>query len=225
MQEDDAVHGAADGGVLVRDDDVGGDARARAGAVLPGPGLRGQRPDQVLHHCARHRVQACRRLIVHDHLRLQTTQHIITCSAGFAPVVPSWRTKAQYSILMAMGEHDVDSMPDFACRVSNGARTVYCNRAHVRIVQFEYIAGAFASVTVNCSSGILAAKEGTAHLLGVGMGVVADDGAREGDALAHAAAELAGQQPLHAAQAHARQGLRHQPLHYEDIPFKPKSNP
>ena len=51
-----------------------------------------------------------------------------------------------------------------------------------------------------------------AHLLGVGVHVVAHDRARERDALAHAPAELAGQQALHAAQAHARQALRDRAL-------------
>jgi len=71
MEEDDAVHGAPDGGVLVRHHDVGCDATAISPTCLGiASGVADpEGPHKVFHHRAGHRVQPRCRLVVHHHLQ------------------------------------------------------------------------------------------------------------------------------------------------------------
>ena len=80
VQKDDAVDGAADGGVLVSHHDVRGDAAAGAGPVAGGAGMHGAY--EILHHRGRHRVQPSCRLIIHHNLcSTQQQDHVSTRSS------------------------------------------------------------------------------------------------------------------------------------------------
>ena len=65
MQKDQPVHRPPDGAVLVSDNNVAGDASR--GLALCSVALQGAY--EVLHHCGGYRIQACCRLIIHDHLQ------------------------------------------------------------------------------------------------------------------------------------------------------------
>mmetsp|Transcript_27596 Transcript_27596/g.70297 ORF Transcript_27596/g.70297 Transcript_27596/m.70297 type:complete len:202 (+) Transcript_27596:274-879(+) len=67
VQEDEPVHCAPDGRVLVRDHNVGGDALAGRAIAVAVVGAV-QAAHEVLHHGGGHRVQACCGLVVHDDL-------------------------------------------------------------------------------------------------------------------------------------------------------------
>ena len=68
VKEDEPVHSPPDGRVLVGDHDVGSHPSdlSCTGPASTSSHLQG--PDQVFHHSGSHWVQACRGLIVHDHL-------------------------------------------------------------------------------------------------------------------------------------------------------------